>query len=74
MTYDYRKLKGRIAEMYQNRKTFAKALDISPSSLSCKLRNKTPFSQREIVTAASLLGISAEESGTYFFAEEVQNI
>ena len=46
--YKYRKLIGRIVEVYGTRKEFAKVIGISENSLSLKLNGKTGFSQEDI--------------------------
>lgn len=65
--FDYSKLRGKIKEKYNRQADFAKAMDISSTSLSDKLNNKADFTQSEIQLAFSLLDVKAEEIGDYFF-------
>ena len=63
-----RKLRGRIREYYETQEAFAKALDMSPTTLSKKLMGKTEWGRQEIVEACALLAIPAEEIPAYFFS------
>ncbi len=63
-----RKLRGRIRECYETQEAFAKALNVSPATLSKKLMGKTEWDRQEIEEACALLDIPAEEIPTYFFA------
>lgn len=65
--YQYRKLIGRIIEVYGTRKAFADALGMSENSLSLKLNGKTRFSQEDIVEWSKLLDISQDEYGSFYF-------
>ena len=62
-----RKLRGRIREYYTTQEAFAKALDMSPATLSKKLMGKTEWSRQEIEEVCTLLYIPAEEIPAYFF-------
>lgn len=72
MAYNYRKLLGKITEVYMTQGAFADALGLSERSLSLKLNNKVRFKQDEISKACSLLGIKLEEVSAYFFTQDVQ--
>lgn len=72
MAYDYSKLSGRIVEKFNNRKNFATAMGMTQAALSGRMTGRTPFRQAEIVRAADLLGIGAQEIGMYFFDPKVQ--
>lgn len=72
VNYNYSKLKGRIIEKYGTNSAFAVELGLSHTSLSMKLNNKVPFSQREIDKACELLGISGSDIKAYFFTQFVQ--
>lgn len=65
--YQYRKLIGRIIEVYGTRKAFAKAIGLSENSLSLKLTGKTGISQEDIIEWSKLLGISSAEYGSFYF-------
>ena len=47
--YDYSKLRGRIAEKLGSLKNYAESLHLSDTAVSNKLKNKTAFSQDEIL-------------------------
>lgn len=67
MKYDFRKLRGRIVEVFGKQEAFAKALNISPRSLSLKLNNERYFKPCEISKAVDLLGLSLSDIPEYFF-------
>lgn len=73
MAYDYRKLLGRIVEMYGTQYSFAEAMGLSEHSLSVKLNNRRNFKQTEIKKACELLNIAPSEMSDYFFTAEVQS-
>ena len=62
-----RKLRGRIREYYETQEAFAKALEMSPATLSKKLSGKTEWDRQEIEEACILLCIPIEEIALYFF-------
>ena len=62
-----RKLRGRIRECYETQDAFAKALDMSPATLSKKLVGKTEWDRQEIEEVCNLLRIPVEEIHVYFF-------
>ena len=66
--FEYRKLRGKIIEVFGSYGRFAEALDVSPVTVSNKLTFKTQFSQDDIVAWCNLLSIPLEDAGTYFFA------
>ena len=72
--YDYSKIKGRIRECFSTQADFAKELDISDTSLSNKLTNKTPFTQDEIMKSIEVFELSPVETFEYFFKEKVDKI
>lgn len=74
MRFDYAKLKGRIKEKYGTQEDFAKAIGITPTTISFKINGKAKWQQDEIVEAARLLGISKNEIVEYFFNYEVQEL
>lgn len=67
MAFDYRKLRGRIREVFKTEASFAETMPLSSTSLSAKLNNKTEFTQREIDRAVELLDIPKSEIPLYFF-------
>lgn len=72
--YDYSKIKGRIRECCSTQSDFAKVLDISDTSLSNKLTNKTPFTQDEIMKSIEFFKLTSAETFEYFFKEKVDKI
>ena len=72
MHYDYSKLKGRIKEVFGTNRAFAVAINRSERSISLKLNNLIPWSQKEIDDTCAVLGIPYAEIDTYFFAKRVQ--
>lgn len=72
MTFDYRKLRGRIYEYYGTQEAFADEIGISANYLSMCLKNKRRFSTKSIDRMVNVLEIPASEVGTYFFKTEVR--
>jgi len=66
----YPKLRGRIKEKIGTQTSFAKAMDMNPTSLSYKLSGRTEWTRGEIARACQVLGIPAEEIHAYFFSPE----
>lgn len=65
--YAYRKLKGRIIELYGSQAAFAKDIGLSCNSISKKLNRKTEFSQSDVEKWAGILKISRQDYGEYFY-------
>ena len=65
--FDYKKLRGKIREVFGTEKQFAKALGISSTSLSLKFNGEASFKQSQIRRCCELLGIPVKEIGQYFF-------
>ena len=72
MSYKYDKLLGRITEVFGTQEKFAKALGMSPQTLSYKLNNKVDWRRDEIKRACELLSINFGEVGTYFFTLKIK--
>lgn len=72
MAFDYRKLRGKIREVFGTQEKFSKAIGIGTTSLSAKLNNYVQWNQLEIDRACELLDIKDEEITLYFFTKEVQ--
>ena len=64
-----RKLRGRIREYYETQGAFAKALNMSPATLSKKLMGKTEWNRQEIEEVCTLLNIPINEIYAYFFTQ-----
>lgn len=67
MQYAYKKLKGRITEVFGTQANFAEAVGISKNSVSKKLTGKTEFSQSDVERWAKLLHIDRCEYGEFFY-------
>lgn len=72
MSYNYRKLRGRIVEKFGTQQAFAEAMRWSERTLSLKLNGKRFWKQPEITLACRLLEIPEDEVMTYFFNQNVQ--
>lgn len=64
---EYRKLRGRIIEVFGNYGDFAKAMGFSQQTLSNKLCHKIDFSMKQMTKACGLLNIGHDEIFDYFF-------
>ena len=72
--FDYRRLRGRIREVFGTETEFARKLGISRTSMSQRMNNVSEFSSAEILNASKLLKIPAEDIPDYFFTEKVQKL
>ena len=68
---DYRKLRGKITEVYDTHAAFAKALGLDPATLSAKLNDKSEWTTKEIARACELLNIPLVDTHLYFFTLKV---
>lgn len=68
---DYRKLKGKVVEVYGTQEAFANAMDMSVAAVSQRLRGAVDWKTPEIVKACELLKIELSEAWRYFFKEKV---
>ena len=68
---DYRKLKGRIKEVFDTQDAFAKALGMSCVSLNLKVNDRREWTTGEIVKACELLNIPLTDAHLYFFIAKV---
>ncbi len=74
MERDYRKLRGKIVEVYGTNSNFAKEMGYSERTISLKINGKVDFSQSDIVKMVSLLGLRDKDIPIYFFTNKVQSI
>ena len=72
MCFDYKKLRGKIREVFGTQDNFARALGIGRVSLSQRLNNHLEFTQQEINQSCELLSIKKIELANYFFNVKVQ--
>lgn len=68
MAFEYKKLRGRIIEIYGTQGKFAEALGTTDNTVSRKMNMATSFSTDDIVKWSELLNIPKDEIGDYFFA------
>jgi hypothetical protein len=71
ITFDYRKLRGRIVEVYGTGKAFAEANKIGRAWLSKKLADGSSLRQEEMMMFAKALDIPETEYSDYFFTPKV---
>ena len=67
MPYSYKKLRGKIKELYVSQKKFAEKLRVSENSISIKLSCKTEFSQSDVEKWADFLEIRRVDYGEFFY-------
>ena len=63
--FDFSKLKGKIKEKLGTQREYAKALGYSEKTISKKLSNQTPFTQKDIEKSIKVLDL--ESADPYFF-------
>ena len=71
LSWDYKKLRGKIREVCGTQDNFAEKLGIGRVSLSQRLNNQLEFTQDEIFQSCDILGIDLEDMPSYFFSPEV---
>ncbi len=69
---DYRKLRGKIKEVFGTQKAYGEALGLSERSVSLKLNGTVPFTQPEILHSMVLFNEPLEKIDDYFFIVKVQ--
>lgn len=72
MSFNYRKLKGRIVEICGSQTEFAKAMKLSERTISLKMQGKVQWRQNEIIKALQILKLTPDDVQEYFFDLEVQ--
>lgn len=70
--YDYRKLRGRIREMFGTQANFARKIGLSEVSVSNKLNNIVDWGQEEIEKTITALDIPYPDIHAYFFTHKVE--
>lgn len=70
--YDYRKLKGKIVEKFDNIKKLSKIINLSSTTIYKKLSGKEYFNQYQIDKIRKALEISDTEINEYFFTYKVK--
>lgn len=71
MAFDYSKLTGRIIEKFGTRKAFAEFINVSEQSVSQRLNGARGFTQEDVETWSSALGIPKAEYHLYYFTLKV---
>ena len=69
--FEYKKLKGKIKEVYDTQAAVGEAMVMSRSALSQRLNGETQWTPVEIVKACGLLEIPIADAHLYFFALKV---
>lgn len=72
MSFNYRKLKGRIVEICGTQSVFAKEMNMSERTVSLKMQGKIQWRQNEILDALQVLKLKPADVQEYFFDIEVQ--
>lgn len=70
MSFNYKKLRGKIRERFKTQENFAKELGISSVTLSAKLNNRVEFTRLEIDKSCEILGIPKTAILEFFFYPE----
>lgn len=72
MSYDYRKLRGRIREKFGTQAEFSRNIGLSEVSVSNKLNNVVDWGQDEMESAIVALEIPFSDIHSYFFTHLVE--
>ena len=65
--FDYSKLLGAMREKGLTQEELARKINMSPSTLNIKLKNKGFFNVREMIRILYVLNINIEHINSYFF-------
>lgn len=68
---DYKMLKLKIKEVYDTQEAFAKAMEMSYTTLNQRLNGYLEWKVSEIAKACDLLHIPLTEAHLYFFTQKV---
>jgi len=63
----YRKLKGKIKEIFDTQEAFAKAMGMGKATIAQRLNGSVEWKVSEIAKACDLLHIPLTEAHVYFF-------
>lgn len=69
MSFDYKKLKLKIKEVFDTQEAFAEAMGMSYVALNQRLNNVVQWKSPEIAKACELLHIPLSEAHLYFFSQ-----
>ena len=70
--FDYRKLAGKITEVFGSQRNYAQFMGWAERTASEKLNSHTDYKQSEILKTAKALGLELSDIPVYFFVEKVQ--
>lgn len=70
--FDYRKLRGKIVEVFGSVSNFCDATGKNRAAVTTKLCNGGSMRQEEIIQFADALGIQDNEYQDYFFTKRVE--
>lgn len=70
--FDYRKLRGRIVEVFGSISNFCDATGKNRAGVTAKLASGGSMRQEEIIQFADALGIQDNEYQGYFFTKRVE--
>lgn len=65
--FDYRKLRGRIFEIFETQQEFMDKVPISNKTFINKMKGRIAFRNDEIMRIAEVLNISKQDIPDYFF-------
>lgn len=74
MSFEYRKLRGRIVEKFGTQSNFADAMGWSERTLSLKMNGARSWKQSDICKAIELLELTQEDIPRYFFELQIQKV
>lgn len=69
-SFDYSKLRGRMAEKGFTQEAIAQMVGMSPNSFCNKITGKNEFRQSEMRLIMSVLDIPLSDAWQYFFAQK----
>lgn len=74
MSFNLRKLRGRIVEIFGTQQAFSAAMGWSERTCSLKLNGLSIWDQAEIAKAIELLKLTIDDIPIYFFTVEVKEL
>lgn len=68
---NYRKLKGKIKEVFDTQAAFAEAMGLSSAAIGQRLNGSIEWKTTDIAKACELLGIDLADAWEYFFVKKL---
>lgn len=68
--YDYRKLSGKITEVFGSQRKYAQFMGWAERTASEKLNSHTDYKQSEILKTIDALGLDLSDIPVYFFSRK----